>query len=48
MDFCTLVQIILYFLWDHLAHSGYFEKQIPVKLEGLLSFANYIAPYEKA
>ena len=26
-----IVQVIFYFLWDHLAHPGYFENRIPLK-----------------
>ena len=29
-----IVQVIFYFFWDHWAHPGYFENQIPLKLVG--------------
>ena len=39
---------IFYFLWDHWAHSGYFENRILLKplLGGICSTTNYIAAYE--
>ena len=36
-----------YFLWDHLAHPGYFENRIPLKLVGVCSLANYSVAYEE-
>ena len=32
IPYIILVQVIFYFLWDHCAHPGYFENQIPHKL----------------
>ena len=31
---------------EHLAHSGYFENRIPLKLGGVYSLINYIAMYD--
>ena len=43
------MQVIIYFFWDHLAHLGYFENQIPLKpaLGDVCSLANYSVAYEK-
>ena len=37
------------FLWDHWAHSGYFENKIPLKpaLGGVCSLANYKVAHEE-
>ena len=44
-----IVQVIFYFLWGHLAHPGYFENRIPLKLAlgGVCSLANYSVAYEE-
>ena len=40
---------ILFPFWNHWAHSGYFENQIPLKLAlgGICSLANYSVAYEE-
>ena len=44
-----IVQVIFYLLWNHWAHSGYFESRIPLKpaLRGVCSLANYSVAYEE-
>ena len=46
----TSSYVILYFLWDHWAHHGYFENRISLKpaLGGVRSLANCSVAYEEA
>ena len=43
------MQIIFYFLWDHLARPGYFENRILLKpvLGAVCSLSNYRVAYEE-
>ena len=45
------MQAIFYLLWDHWAHPGYFENQIPLSPAlgsgGVRSLANYSVSYEE-
>ena len=47
-DFCTIVQIIFHFLWDHWAHCGIFENGdlLMYTLEGVSSVAGKLAPFD--
>ena len=52
LDFITIVQIILHFLWDHWAHGGtsIFENGVLLMytLEAVNSVANFITAYEES
>ena len=52
LPYITIVQVIFYFLWDHLAHPGYFENRISLKPAlggggGVCILANYSVAYEE-
>ena len=45
-----IMQVLCYFLWDHLALLGYFESLIPITPalgRGICNLANYSVAYEK-